>query len=310
MKIKQSQLKAILAGETPLLPWLEVARRVKEARFGKKIETCAIVNAKSGRCPSDCHFCAQAKEWATGAKIYPLLAEEELLRRAEEAAATGIDRFSFVTSGISLSTTELERLLRVIETLRERVPGLVLCASLGRLSRAQLAELKAAGLDRYHHNLETSEEFYPRICSRQLWRDRYQTILAAKEVGLSTCCGGIFGMGETDEDVLSLAGALKVLEVDSVPVNFLHPIPGTPLEGVKHLTPLKALRILIVLRLLLPGAEIRLCGGREYNLGDLQALSLYPASGLMVGNYLTTRGRDLAQDREMIRALGYTSGLL
>ncbi|WP_456432179.1 biotin synthase BioB [Thermosulfuriphilus sp.] len=310
MKISQEELRAILSGRAPLLPCLEEARKVKEAHFGRRIETCAIVNAKSGRCPSDCRFCAQSSSWPTKIKVYPLLSAEELIVRAREARAQGIDRFSFVTSGISLKGDEFERLLVVIEKLRTFVPELTLCASLGSLSLSQLEELKAAGLDRYHHNLETSEEFYPRICTRQNWRERFETVRRAKKVGLSTCSGGIFGLGENDEDVLSLIKALEELEVDSVPVNFLHPIPGTPLEKAAYLRPLRALRILIALRLALEAVEIRICGGREHNLRDLQALALFAASGLMVGNYLTTRGRDLSQDREMIEDLGYFSGLL
>jgi len=309
-RVERSLFKEILSGRRPLWPCLEEARRLREEAFGRRVETCAIVNAKSGRCPSDCHFCAQSARWKTRAPVYPLLSEDDLLRAAEEAARAGVDRFSFVTSGVRLSASELERLLRVIERCRREFPELKLCASLGALGREELLALKEAGLSRYHHNLETAESFYPRICTTQRWRDRYETALRVKEVGLSLCCGGIFGLGEGPEEVLELADTLAELGPDSVPVNFLHPIPGTPLEGARHLTPLRCLSILVVLRLRLPWAQIRVCGGREYNLRELQAFVPLICDALMVGNYLTTRGRKLADDRQLIEDLGYTSSLL
>ncbi len=308
--IAQKEIEALLSGKLPLWPYLEEARRVREATFGQEVETCAILNAKSGRCPSDCAFCAQSAHHRAKAPVYPLLSSDEILSAAEEAARAGIDRFSLVTSGISLSAREFERLLEVIREIRKRWPRLKLCASLGQLGGSELLALKEAGLSRYHHNLETAESLYPRICSTQSWRDRLRTAERVKEAGLSLCCGGIFGLGETPAQVLELAGTLASLSPDSIPVNFLHPIPGTPLEGAKNLTPLKCLAILCVLRFLLPEKEIRICGGREYNLRDLQALSLLPASALMVGHYLTTRGRDIADDRQMIEDLGYRSNLM
>ncbi len=307
--MRTEDLRALLEGALELWPYLEEARRLKEAVFGVRIETCAILNAKSGRCPSDCKFCAQSQLWSTKAPVYPLLSEEELFQAAEKAFKAGIDRFSFVVSGIKLGAKDLERLLRVIERLRKTYPEGRWCASLGQLDRTALEELKAAGLSRYHHNLETAPSFYPRISSRQNWWDRLRTAERVKEAGLSLCCGGLFGLGEPEEAVLELAQILRDLEVDSVPVNFLHPIPGTPLEGACYLSPQKCLRILVALRFILPQAELRLCGGREYNLRELQALALFPANALMVGNYLTTQGRNLAQDARLIQDLGYKSNL-
>ncbi len=308
-QLTREVLKEILSGERELWPYLEEARRIRETYFGKRVETCAIVNAKSGRCPSDCKFCAQSARYRTGAPEYPLLPEDELLAAAEAAARAGVDRFSFVVSGIRLTRQELDRLCEVLHRCRREFPELKLCASLGQLGEEELISLKEAGLSRYHHNLETAESFYPTICTTQAWRDRLETARRAKRVGLSLCCGGIFGLGEGPEEIISLAETLSALAADSVPVNFLHPIPGTPLENARYLTPFKCLAILTVLRFILPQAEIRVCGGREYNLRDLQALSLFPANALMVGNYLTTRGRNLSDDRQMIEDLGYTSGL-
>ena len=306
---RRDTLLRLLSGEEELWPHLEAARRIRERHFGKRVETCAIVNAKSGRCPSDCSFCAQSARWKTGAPEYPLLSPDELLRAAERAATSGVDRFSFVISGIRPSPPELERLLSVIERVRREFPDLSLCASLGQLEEDELSALKEAGLSRYHHNLETAESFYPRVSTVQRWRDRFDTVLRARRAGLSVCSGGIFGLGEGPEEVLELARALRELSVDSIPVNFLHPIPGTPLERARHLTPWKALAILVVLRFLFPETQIRVCGGREYNLRELQVLIPLVADSLMVGHYLTTRGRRLADDRQMILDLGYTCGL-
>ncbi len=299
----------ILEEDLEIWPLLDEARKIKEATFGKRVETCAIVNAKSGLCPSDCKFCAQSRFWNTKIKTYPLLSEDELLAHVAKASEIGVDRLSFVTSGISLSKQELKRILKVIEKARLLYPNIELCASLGQLDKESLKAIKNAGLSRYHHNLETAASFYPKICTKQDWQKRYETAIRVKEVGLSLCCGGIFGLGENSNQILEFVQTLKELSPDSVPVNFLHPIPGTPLENAKYLTPKKCLKILIVLRFFLPKTSIRICGGREYNLRDLQALALLPANALMVGNYLTTRGRDLVNDALMIQDLGYHSNL-
>ncbi len=285
------------------------ANELKLKHFGNFVETCAILNAKSGRCPSDCKFCAQSSRFKLNIKTYPLLSERELLQRALSAFDLGIDRFSFVTSGVSPSKEELKVIGRVVERLKAERPNCKVCASLGQMGKRELSFLKSCGLDRYHHNLETSREFYPEISTVQRWEDRYRTVLTAKEVGLSTCCGGIFGLGERDTDIASLVESLKELSVDSIPVNFLHPIKGTPLERADYLTPLKCLRIITAIKLSIPEAEIRVCGGRERNLGELQPLALFPANALMVGNYLTTKGRGLSDDYRMISDLGFKTKL-
>ncbi len=283
------------------------AKKLKELNFGRKIETCAILNAKSGKCSSDCKFCAQSVYYGVEIKEYPLLPESTLLKKAREMFSFGVDRFSFVTSGISLSREEVKRIGRVIEKLSSE--GFKVCASLGQISEDALKYLRDCGLSRYHHNLETSREFYRHISSKQRWEDRLKTVINAKQIGLSICCGGIFGIGESEEDVASLIQTLKELDVDSIPVNFLHPIRGTPLENAKFLTPLKCLDILTTLRFSMPDKQIRVCGGREYNLRSLQPLALLVADSLMVGNYLTTKGKGLREDAQMIRDLGLESSL-
>ncbi len=309
MSYSEDYFLALLEGKADLFKALLAAQKLKEKHFGSFIETCAILNAKSGRCASDCKFCAQSARYRTKAPVYPLLEEKELISKAKEAYRKGINRFSFVTSGIKLSAKEFNRLLKVIEVLKKSSPAIQLCASLGQLKKEELLALKKAGLDRYHHNLETAKSFYPYVCSAQAWEDRFKTALRVKEVGLSLCCGGLFGLGESEAQIFEFIDNLKELEPDSVPVNFLHPIPGTPLERAQYLTPKKALAILCVLRLSWPEASIRVCGGREYNLRDLQAFSLLPANALMVGHYLTTSGRDLKKDHQMILDLGYQTTL-
>ena len=307
--MKETVLEVLNSSVEEFYNFLFKANKLRFKNFGNYVETCAILNAKSGKCPSDCKFCAQSSHFNLKIKLYPLLSEEELFERAISAFEIGIDRFSFVTSGVSPSREEIKVIGRVIERLKLERPNCKVCSSLGQVGKEELSFLKSCGLDRYHHNLETSREFYPKISKVQRWEDRYKTVLTAKEVGLSTCCGGIFGLGESDEDVVSLIQSLKDLSVDSIPVNFLHPIRGTPLQGADYLTPLKCLKILTAIRLSIPEAEIRVCGGRERNLREIQPLSLLPANALMVGNYLTTRGRSLKDDYRMIRDLGFESNL-
>jgi len=307
--VRSELLRILNSKPEELYPLLTEAFKLKVKRFGTFVETCAIVNAKSGLCPSDCSFCAQSARFKVKVKTYPLLSEEELYSTALKAFERGINRFSFVISGISPTKEDLKVIGRVIEKLKAKDERFKVCASLGQLGKEELKFLKECGLNRYHHNLETSEEFYPKVTTLQRWKDRVKTVERAKEVGLSTCCGGIFGLGESDEDVVSLARTLKELQVDSVPVNFLHPIKGTPLEKANYLTPLKCLKILTALRFALPEAQIRVCGGREFNLRELQPLALLPADSLMVGNYLTTKGRNLKDDWKMIEDMGFRSSL-
>lgn len=307
--MKETVLEVLKSNSRNFYELLFKSYTIKVENFGNFIETCSILNAKSGLCPSDCKFCAQSSKYNVNVKVYPLLPESELKKFAIYCIEKGINRFSYVTSGISPSKEELKKIGRVIEEIKSDNPEAKICASLGQLKKDDLKFLKSCGLDRYHHNIETSREFYPKISTVQKWEDRVKTVLTAKEVGLSVCCGGIFGMGETDEDIYSMIKTLKDLDVDSIPVNFLHPIKGTPLENANFLTPLKCLKILTAVRLSLPDKEIRICGGREYNLRELQPLGLFPANALMVGNYLTTKGRKIEEDKQMIEDLGMESSL-
>lgn len=292
-------------GQDDLPALFTAAGRIRQHAFGRQISLCAIVNAKSGRCPEDCAFCAQSAHHRTAAAIYPLLEEEELMTAARAAAACGAGCYGIVTSGSGIRAgEELDRICRVIRRIVEEgviAPG----ASLGTLDREAVQALQAAGLVTYHHNLETSRSFFPQICSTHDYDADIATVRLAKQVGLRVCSGGLFGLGESMAQRVELALTLRELEVDSVPINFLDPVPGTPLERATELTPLECLHIVALYRFILPDRHITVCGGREKNLRELQAwLFQAGASGVMTGNYLTKEGRQPAADRQMIADLG------
>jgi biotin synthase len=289
-----------------LLPSLFAsATRVREHAFGQRVSLCAIVNAKSGLCPEDCAFCAQSAHHSTNAAVYPLLDEAQLLDGAKAAAACGAGCYGIVTSGSGIRAgEELERVCTVIRKIRAEgliAPG----ASLGTLDLHAVRALKDAGLVTYHHNLETSRSFFPAICTTHSYDDDVATVRMAKQAGLRVCSGGLFGLGESMAQRVELAFTLKELDVDSVPVNFLDPVAGTPLAGISSLSPLECLHTVALFRMILPDRHITICGGREKNLRELQSwLFLAGASGIMTGNYLTKEGRQPETDRQMIADLG------
>jgi biotin synthase len=287
-----------------LLAW---GGRVRDRFRGDAVDLCAIVNAKSGRCPEDCAFCSQSARYATGAEAYPLLDTAAILEAQERATAAGAVRFSLVISGRGPTEgPELDRLLEATSALA--APGRArTCASLGLLDERVARRLKEAGLKRYHHNLEAGPSFFPHICSTHSYQDRVATIRAAQAAGLEVCSGGIIGLGETADQRLELGLELRRLGVDSVAVNILDPIPGTPLAGVPPLPALEVLKTIAVYRVLMPAAEIRTCGGRERALRGLQPLMFAAgASGTMTGDYLTTPGRESGTDARDVADLGMT----
>jgi biotin synthase len=280
-----------------------MTNRIREKYRGNRIDLCSIVNAKSGACPEDCSFCAQSAHSRTGVKIYPLMDKKKILDAALSAKKHKVKRFCVVTSGKKPSKKELNEICNFISEIKAM--GLSPCATLGILDKEQLSQLKDAGLDRYHHNLETSETFFREICTTHTYRDKIKTIEAAKSLGLSVCSGGIFGLGETWEDRIDMAFALKEIGVDSVPINFFTPIKGTPLGEKELLAPLEALKIIAIYRLILPESEIRVCGGRPITLRDMNSyIFLAGADGLLIGNYLTTAGRNPEDDLQMIKDIG------
>jgi len=278
------------------------ANTVKSKYRGNRVDLCSIVNAKSGACPEDCSFCAQSAHNRTDTEIYSLLSQDEIMGAAISARDKGVKRFCVVTSGKSPSDKELIEICKVIAGLKET--GLFPCATLGMLETEQLHMLKEAGLHRYHHNLETSEAFFSEICSTHTFRDKIRTIEAARSAGFSVCSGGIFGLGESWEDRIEMALVLKELGVDSVPINFLTPVKGTPLEDREFMNPLEALKLIAIYRLILPESEIRVCGGRPATLRDMNSFIFFAgADGLLIGNYLTTPGRSPDEDLQMIKDL-------
>jgi len=295
------EARALVAADLDEL--LASSCHVRRHHFGRGVRFCSIVNAKSGACPEDCSFCAQSARSRTGVEVYPLFSVERILEAARSAKANGAYCFGIVTSGAAPSAGELERICEAIAGVRAM--GLAPCASLGALDRRSAQALADAGLVAFNHNLETSNRFFPKICSTHARVERLATLAHAREAGLDLCSGGIFGMGEDWDDRVDVALELAKLGVRRVPINFLSPIPGTPLAGRPLLAPEDCLRVIAIFRLVLPDADIRICGGREESLRELQPLALSAgANGFIIGNYLTLRGRPPEEDLRMVETLG------
>jgi biotin synthase len=280
------------------------ASRVKEHFVGTRVSLCSIINAKSGRCPENCAFCAQSAHHSSDVPVYGLVDEESLVAGAREAEKNGSVCYGIVTSGTTINTgEELERICRALARIR-RETAIAPSCSLGLLDEETARTLKEAGAETYHHNLETARSFFPSICTTHDYEEDVATVRAAKKAGMEVCCGGIFGLGETPAQRVEMALTLRELDVDSVPLNFLNPIEGTRLAGSQLITPQECLMTIALYRLLLPAKTITVCGGREKNLRDLQSWMFFAgASGTMIGNYLTTTGRDTADDWQMLRDL-------
>jgi len=277
-----------------------LANEERKLLAGKKIELCSITNAKSGRCSEDCRFCAQSIHYNTKVSVYPLKSKDELLAEAERAKEIGAERFSIVTSGKGPDRQEVGKIADVINTIKEKI-GISPCASLGILDTKSLVLLKDAGLNRYHHNIETSRRFYPNIVTTHTFDDRIRTIRAALEAGLEVCSGGIIGLGESEEDRVDMALTLRDLNVNSIPINILVPLKGTPLEGTKNISAVEVLRTIAIFRLITGNRTIRIAAGRESVLKDFQGLAFMAgANGMMIGGYLTVKGRSPEEDLAMV----------
>jgi biotin synthase len=302
--MERDQIQRLLG--LPLKELMALADRVRKEAAGKKVELCSIMNAKSGLCPEDCKFCAQASRHATGITTYPLKSKKEILEAALRAREIGAERFDIVTSGDRLSQEELKVISEAIFEITTRLK-IKMCASLGTLRQEDFLLLKQAGLSRYHHNLETSPRFFPHIVSTHTFGARVETIRAAKQAGLEVCSGGIIGMGETMDDRIELALWLKELNVDAVPINVLVPIRGTPLEARAPVSVKEVLTTVALLRIILKDKIIKIAAGRESFLGNAQ-LSAFKAgaNGMLIGGYLTIKGQALERDRELITAIKKT----
>jgi len=282
-----------------------VANRVREEFNGNKIDLCSLLSVKSGKCSEDCTFCAQSAHYKTEAPVYPLMDIERMVEEANGAQARGTGRFCLITSGRELSDKEFETILEALGRIR-RETTLDLDCSLGTLSEERAESLRKVGVTRYNHNVETAESYFPQICSTHSYRDRVKTVEVLKEQGFSICCGGIIGLGESPQQRLELAFSVRQLGIDCVPFNILNPRPGTPLENSQPIPPMEVIKTISLFRLVLPKGTIKIAGGREANLRDLQSLALLAgANGLIVGNYLTTPGRNAEDDLAMVRDLGF-----
>ncbi|HUL30149.1 MAG TPA: biotin synthase BioB [Thermodesulfobacteriota bacterium] len=296
----------LLGAQGPdLLDLAAAANRVREKFNGSEIDLCLLLNAKSGRCSEDCRYCAQSAHYKTEAPVYPLMELNRMVEEATEAQRKGAGRFCLITSGREPDDREFETILNALDRIRKET-ALDLDCSLGTLSEERARSLKKAGVTRYNHNLETAESHFSQVCSTHSFKDRVKTVEVLKDQGLSICCGGIIGLGESPQQRLELAFSLRQLGIDCIPINILNPRPGTPLEHSKPIPPLEVIKTISLFRLILPKGTIKVAGGREVHLRDLQSLALLAgANGLIVGNYLTTPGRNAEDDFRMVKDLGF-----
>jgi len=290
--------------DVELLPLLHAAYLPRAKAFGRKVMVHILNNVQNGLCPEDCGYCSQSRDSSAAIRKYPLKKESEILAEAENAARSGASRYCMVLSGRGPSLERTRELAGLIRKIKERHP-IEVCLSAGLVEEQQAEILAEAGLDRLNHNLNTSESHYPEICSTHTYADRMRTLLAAKRNGIELCSGLIIGMGEKSKDVVDVAFELRDLEVPSIPVNFLIPIDGNPVQSDGSLSPERCLRTLALMRLVNPRAEIRMAGGREGHLRALTPLALWPANSLFVEGYLTTRGDAVDETYRMIRDAGF-----
>lgn len=291
--------------EADYLPWLMAgADRLRRTFRGNDIEACAISNVRSGNCSENCGFCSQSAHHKAAAPVYDYIPAEQLAEQARAARAWGVSDFGVVSKGWGVrSKREAQKVAEYVDTLA-RESDIGRCASLGVLTEGSARALREAGLENYHHNVETAESFFDRVCTTHSYQENIDTIVHARNAGLNVCAGGILGMGESLDQRIELADTLRRLAVDSVPMNFLNPAEGTPMAGCEPMPPLEILHTIAVYRYMLPRAEIRIAGGRHF-LRDLQASIFFAgASAIMLGNYLTTRGRRVEDDLQMLADLG------
>ncbi|WP_269775000.1 biotin synthase BioB [Bacillus siamensis] len=287
-----------------LLLLMHAAFHIRKRFYGKKVKLNMIMNAKSGLCPENCGYCSQSAISKAPIESYRMVDKHILLKGAKRAHDLNIGTYCIVASGRGPSNREVDQVVDAVKEIKETY-GLKICACLGLLKPEQAERLKQAGVDRYNHNINTSQRNHANITTSHTYDDRVNTVQMAKQSGMSPCSGVIVGMKETKQDVIDMANSLKALDADSIPVNFLHAIDGTPLEGVSELNPVYCLKVLALFRFINPAKEIRISGGREVNLRSLQPLGLYAANSIFVGDYLTTSGQHETEDHKMLHDLGF-----
>jgi biotin synthase len=304
-ELSREQLRQILHADDLELPdLLAAAFRVRRHHFGVKVQFYYLKNAKSGLCPEDCSYCSQSKISDAPIDKYVLANERVLMEGAQKAKASQARTYCIVASGRGPTDREVDHVCNVVRRIKNEL-GMHICVCLGLLKPEQAKKLAEAGVDRVNHNLNTSRRFYQEICTTHTYQDRIDTLDVVRESGMELCSGLIVGMGETEDDLLDVVLELRGLKVESIPVNFLHAIDGTPLAQKADLNPRDCLKVLCLLRLAHPTVEIRIAGGRELNLRWLQPLGLYPANSMFVSDYLTTKGQSAAEDFKMVRDLGF-----
>ncbi|MFK9090926.1 biotin synthase BioB [Bacillus salipaludis] len=305
-ELTNEEAKEILfSKEEDILSLVNGAYEIRRHYYGKKVKLNLIINAKSGLCPEDCGYCAQSIKAKTEIDRYPLISKQTIVEGAKEAKRNKIGTYCIVMSGRKPTNNEVDTVISAVKEIKNEVEQIKICACLGLVSEEQAVKLKSAGVDRFNHNINTSANHHRNITSTHEYEDRIETIENVKKAGISPCSGVICGMGETDEDIVEMAFALKELDADSIPVNFLHPIKGTKLEDLDDLTPIRCLKILSLFRFVNPTKEIRISGGREFNLRSLQNLGIFIANSIFVGDYLTTDGQCAEADFQLIKDLGF-----
>lgn len=301
----EEALSVLDCPDDDLLPLLHASYKIRKHYFGNKVKLNMIINTKSGLCPENCGYCAQSIVSKAPIEKYAMMKREEIVAGAERAASVNAGTYCIVASGRGPVNRELEIVIDSVKEIKAKYNEMTVCACLGLLKPEQAKRLKEAGVDRYNHNINTSAAHHESITTSHTYDDRVNTVELAKEAGISPCSGVIIGMRETKEDVIAMARSLHAMDADSIPVNFLHAVDGTPLEGTNELTPRYCLKVLCLFRFMNPTKEIRISGGREVNLRSLQPFGLYPANSIFVGDYLTTAGQESDRDRQMLEDLGF-----
>lgn len=303
--VTREEARSVLhASPDDMLALLDAAFRVRRAHWGRRVSLHVLENAKLGACPEDCGFCSQSSKHSSPSGEMPMKSVDELVAGARRAHAARAKRYCMVTATRGPSQRDLDTICAAATAIKSEM-DIELCASLGILTEAKAKRLASSGVDRFNHNLETSERHYGEIVSTHSWRDRVETVQLAKAAGMDTCCGGIVGLGESEDDLLDLAFSLRELDVDSVPLNFLDARAGTPLAGYPKVEAGFALRALCMFRFVHPRTDLRVAGGREITLRALQVMALYPANSIFTQGYLTTSGATPHHDHEMIRDAGF-----
>lgn len=301
---KATAVEILLAPDDQILGLMDAAFQIRRHYFGKTVQLYFLMNAKSGLCPEDCSYCSQSKISNAEIEKYNLLDREKLLDGARVAAERDSKTYCIVISARGPNEREIQAVEQIVPEIKEKY-DLKICACLGLLDQTQADRLQAAGVDRVNHNLNTSGEYYEKICTTHTFDDRVETLNAVRKAGMEICSGGIIGMGESYGDIVSMAFELRDLKAESIPLNFLNAIEGTPLEGRQDLSPLFCLKALAMFRFVNPDREIRIAGGREIHLRSLQPLGLYAANSIFVGDYLTTKGQPPESDYKMIEDMGF-----